>query len=121
LNSETNTLYRNLGRGLFTDITWHAGLGEPTLPFVGFGTAFFDFDNDGDLDIVVANGHILDNVNASRDNITYAQRKLLFRNDGKGHFQEAGPGSGPAFSQEKVGRGLAVGDIERWRTGYPHQ
>lgn len=112
LNSETNTLYRNLGGGLFTDITWQAGLGEPTLPFVGFGTAFVDFDNDGDLDIVVANGHILDNVNASRDNITYAQRKLLFRNDSKGHFQEVGQASGPAFNQEKVSRGLAIGDVD---------
>jgi hypothetical protein len=112
LNSQTNTLYRNNGGGLFTDVTWQAGLGEPTLPFVGFCTAFLDYDNDGNLDIVVANGHILDNVSQSRDNITYPQRKLLFRNEGNGTFKEVGLSAGPGFRLEKVGRGLAVGDID---------
>jgi hypothetical protein len=112
LNSQTNTLYRNNGGGLFTDVTWQAGLGEPTLPFVGFGTAFLDYDNDGHLDIVVANGHILDNVSQSRDNITYAQRNLLFRNEGNGTFKEIGLSAGPGFGLEKVSRGLAVGDID---------
>ena len=78
LNMETHTLYRNALDWFFTDVTWQAGLGEPTLPFVGFGTAFLDYDNDGDLDVIVAQGHVLDNVNQSRDNISYAQRNLLF-------------------------------------------
>jgi tetratricopeptide (TPR) repeat protein len=112
LNSETNTLYRNNGGGLFTDVTWQAGLGEPTLPFVGFGTAFLDYDNDGHLDIVVANGHILDNVSLSRDNLTYAQRNLLFHNEGNGTFREMGLSAGPGMALEKVSRGLAVGDVD---------
>jgi enediyne biosynthesis protein E4 len=112
LNSETNTLYRNNGGGLFTDVTWQAGLGGPTLPFVGFGTAFLDYDNDGHLDIVVANGHILDNVSLSRDNLTYAQRKLLFHNEGDGTFREMGLSAGPGMALEKVSRGLAVGDVD---------
>ena len=112
LNSETNTLYRNNGGGLFTDVTWQAGLGEPTLPFVGFGTAFLDYDNDGHLDLVVANGHILDNVSLSRDNLTYAQRNLLFHNEGNGTFREIGLSAGPGMALEKVSRGLAVADID---------
>jgi len=112
LNSQTNTLYRNNGGGSFTDLTWQAGLGEPTLPFVGFGTAFFDYDNDGRLDIVVADGHILDNVSLSRDNISYAQRNLLFHNEGGGMFREVGLSAGPGFRLEKVSRGLAAGDID---------
>ena len=112
LNSETNTLYRNNGGGLFTDVTWQAGLGQPTLPFVGFGTAFLDYDNDGHLDLVVANGHILDNVSLSRDNLTYAQRNLLFHNEGNGTFREIGLSAGPGMALEKVSRGLAVADID---------
>ena len=112
LNSETHTLYHNAPDGLFTDVTWQAGLGEPTLPFVGFGTAFFDYDSDGDLDLVVAQGHILDNVHKSHDNITYPQRNLLFRNEKKGIFAELGLASGPGFKLEKVSRGLAFGDID---------
>jgi tetratricopeptide (TPR) repeat protein len=112
LNLEMNTLYRNNGGTSFTDVTLKTEIGKPTLPFVGFGTAFFDYDNDGDLDVVTANGHILDNVTESSDITTYAQRNLLFHNEGTGVFKEVGLTSGPGFSLEKVSRGLAVGDIE---------
>ena len=112
LNLEMHTLYRNNGSGLFSDVTSLTGIGEPSLPFVGFGTAFLDYDNDGSLDAVSANGHILDNVSMSSEITTYAQRKLLFHNRGNATFKEVGLGAGPGFALEKVGRGLAVGDID---------
>lgn len=112
LDMETNTLYRNRGQGIFTDVTFESGQGEPSLRFVGFGTAFFDYDNDGNLDVIVANGHILDNAAYFNSNTTYAQLNLLLRNQGAGIFEEVGPTSGPGFALEKVSRGLAVGDID---------
>lgn len=112
LDMETNTLYRNLGQGLFEDVTSESGHGEPSLRFVGFGTAFVDYDNDGYLDVVVANGHILDNATYFRDNITYAQRNLLFRNRGAGTFAEVSSRAGPGFALEKVSRGLAAADFD---------
>src|SRR4029077_7282584 len=80
--------------------------------FVGFGVAFLDFDNDTQLDIGIVNGHILDNAPLFRAGSTYRQRKLLFRNTTLRRFVEVGRTSGPAFAAEKVGRGLAVGDID---------
>jgi hypothetical protein len=107
-----HTLHKNSGGGLFSDVTLQTGIGEPSLAFVGFGTAFFDYDNDGNLDVVSANGHILDNVSMSSESTTYAQRKLLFHNRGNSTFKEVGLSAGPGFALEKVGRGLAVGDID---------
>lgn len=109
---ETNTLYRNMGAGFFRDVTLESGHAEPSLRFVGFGTGFFDFDNDGDLDVMVANGHVVDNIEAYRKNITHAQRNLLFRNEGGGVFREVGVASGAGLALEKVSRGLALGDID---------
>src|SRR4029079_12058346 len=84
----------------------------PTLPFVGFGAVFFDFDHDMQLDLAFANGHIMDNAPQFRAGATYAQRKLLFRNVGSRRFADAPASAGPGFALEKVGRGLAVGDID---------
>jgi enediyne biosynthesis protein E4 len=112
LDFEMHTLDRGLQRGLFGYATIESGIGFPTLPFVGFGVAFLDFDNDGQLDIAIANGHILDNAPQFRAGSTYLQRKLLFRNTTLRRFEEVGRTSGPAFAVEKVGRGLAVGDID---------
>ena len=80
LDFEMHTLHRGLGSGLFANATTESGIGFPTLPFVGFGVAFLDFDNDTQLDIAIVNGHILDNAPQFRAGSTYAQRKLLFRN-----------------------------------------
>jgi len=112
LDFEMHTINRGLGHGLFGYATTESGVGFPTLPFVGFGVAFLDFDNDGLLDIAIANGHILDNAPLFRAGATYMQRKLLFRNLANRRFGEVGRSAGPAFSAERVSRGLAVGDID---------
>ncbi len=109
---EMTTLFRNLGRGLFADTTTESGLGLPTLPFVGFGTALFDYDNDGLLDVAIANGHVVDNTAQVRAGSKYAQRRLLFHNVGGGRFTEVGGSSGSGFAIERVGRALAFADID---------
>jgi hypothetical protein len=107
---EMHSLFHNLGGGLFEDVTSRSGVGLETLPFVGFGTVFLDYDNDGDLDLAIANGHVLDNSGHFRPGLKEAQRKLLFRND-DGRFKEVGRLSGPGFAVEKIGRALAAADI----------
>jgi hypothetical protein len=107
---ETHSLFRNLGGGLFAYATVESGIGPPTLPFVGFGTTFADYDNDSHLDLVVVNGAFVDH--AIRAGSTRQQRRLLFRNGGSRRFVEVGATVGAAFSQPRVGRGLAVGDID---------
>jgi len=109
---ETHTLFHNLGKGLFADATTESGVGLETLPYVGFGTQFFDYDNDGDLDLAIVNGHVMNDSGHFRAGSKEAQRKLLFRNDGNGRFKEVGRASGSGFSVEAVGRTLAVGDID---------
>jgi enediyne biosynthesis protein E4 len=109
---ETHTLYRNLGKGLFSEVTAEAGLSTPTLPFVGFGTALVDYDNDGDLDIGIVNGHVVNIPTIVRPGATLEQRKLLFLNDGRGRMREIGRQSGPGFATERVGRTLVAGDID---------
>ena len=109
---ETHTLFRNLGKGLFADATTESGVGLETLPYVGFGTQFFDYDNDGDLDLAIVNGHVMNDSGHFRAGSKEAQRKLLFRNDGNGRFKEVGRASGSGFSVEAVGRTLAVADID---------
>jgi hypothetical protein len=109
---ETHTLYRNLGKGLFSEVTAEAGLSTPTLPFVGFGTALVDHDNDGDLDIGIVNGHVVNIPTLVRPGATLEQRKLLFLNDGRGRMREIGRQSGPGFATERVGRTFVAGDID---------
>ena len=112
LAQQTHNLFRNLGNGLFEDITFRSGVGRLTLPFVGFGTAFLDYDNDMDLDIAVANGDVIDNVSILKDRRSYEQLNLLLQNDGSGKFTSVGPVSGPGFALRKPSRALAVGDID---------
>jgi enediyne biosynthesis protein E4 len=109
---EAHNIFRNLGGGLFADATFETGFGAATLPFVGFGAVFLDYDNDGRLDLAIANGHVLDNADYFSPNAKYAQRNLLFHNEGAGHLKEVGRISGPGFAVERVHRGLAAGDFD---------
>jgi hypothetical protein len=109
---EGATLFRNLGKGLFTEATSQSGIGPPTLPLVGFGVALFDYDNDGRPDVAIVNGHVVDNTAIFRTGSSHAQRKLLFHNDGNRRFSDVGRASGPGFAGEAVGRTLAVADID---------
>ena len=109
---ETHSLFRNDGGGIFTDATIESGLGLPTLPFVGVGVALFDFDNSGNLDLAIINGHVIDNTAMFRAGSTHAQRKLLFRNLNGRRFQEIGRQAGPGFLAAGVGRTLVTGDVD---------
>lgn len=109
---ESNTLYRNDGELLFTDVSASSGAGLPSLPCLGFGTLYVDIENDGDLDLYVANGHILDNVEQVEDLATWAQRDQLYLNDGRGRFRLAPAEWGPSLAQPRVGRGLARADLD---------
>ncbi len=112
LTEQTHNLYQNLGDDLFAEVTAQTGVGLATRPFVGFGAVFFDYDNDTDLDIAVANGDVIDNISLFYPDRNYAQRNLLLANDGAGRFTDVGPASGDGFALEKVGRALAVGDLD---------
>ncbi len=112
LSGEINELYRNLGDLRFEVASYTSGFGEISLPFVCFGTQFFDYDNDTDQDIYCANGHIVDNIKLFNDNLQWAQRDFLFENVGGGKVREVGRDHGAYFSQENVGRGMAVADID---------
>ena len=109
-SDELNTLYDNRGDGLFEDVTRKAGLGSGFSP-LGFGTKMYDLDNDGDLDLHVTNGHVIDNVKLYQPNLSYAQKDLLFENIG-GRFRDVTAQSGPALQADRVGRGLAVADFD---------
>jgi hypothetical protein len=110
-SDDYNCLYRNDGAGNFTDVTYRSDLGKPTIPFLSWGAAFLDFDNNGWLDIVVANGHVYPIVDHLDWGTTYAQRPQLFRNlDGK-KFQEVPPATGSGLADVIPARGLAVGDL----------
>jgi len=116
LDHETNTLYRNLGGGLFRDDTEAAGLAAPSLPWVGFGSVLIDADADGDLDLFVANGHIIDNIEELRPGTgRYRQPAQLFENLGGGRFRERTDAL--PLPEDLVGRGAAAGDLDG--DGYP--
>ncbi|MEW6325925.1 MAG: CRTAC1 family protein, partial [Nitrospirota bacterium] len=107
------TLHEQQG-GIFKDEAPRAGLTRPSLPFLTFGLFFFDYDLDGLLDILSANGHIDETtVEYLERTVTYEQRPLLFRNNGGGAFAEVGLNSGRALGKRIVGRGAAYADIDR--------
>jgi len=109
-SEELNALYKNLGDGAFEDVSSRVGMDSAFLP-LGFGTKMFDFDNDGDLDIHITNGHVIDNVKLFQPNLAYAQKDLLFENIG-GKFRDVSAQAGPALQTLRVGRGLAVADFD---------
>jgi len=111
LDLETHSLFRNMGGRLFAYVTSEVGLSAATRPFVGFGVNWFDYDNDGAVDLAIANGHVLDNTALLRAGSRHAQRPQLFRNV-NGRFVETGRQSGAVFESARVRRGLAVGDVD---------
>ena len=108
---EFNNLYHN-EKEFFVDATASAGLDDPSYLYVGWGTFFFDSDNDGDLDLFIANGHIMDNNELQSDQLTYEQPDQLFENRGNGKFVEISIESGNYFSQKHVARGSAYFDYD---------
>ena len=114
LMDETNTLYVNQGEALFEDRTREAGLAIPGRRFTGFGTLFFDYDNDGALDLFVANGavQLLPQLVREKHPFPLGQPNQLFRNTGKAGFVEIGAEAGPDLQLLEVSRGAAFGDVD---------
>jgi hypothetical protein len=114
LNRESNTLYVNDGTGLFRDHSLESGLANPSWTRTGFGTAFFDYDNDGWLDLLLVNGHVYPQIDQidMEASAPYRQRRMLFRNRRDGTFEDVAPRYGGPLMAEQVSRGLAVGDLD---------
>jgi hypothetical protein len=110
---ETNTLYRNEGAGFFLDVTDEFGLAGPSRLRLGFGTSLFDFDNDGWLDLFVANGHVHDRQKVLGRDERFAQQPQLFRNRAGRRFADVSKSSGAYFQRHVVGRSSAVADYDR--------
>jgi len=108
---DTDSLYKNLGDGTFEDRTYLSGLGVNTR-LLGWGVGFFDMDNDGWLDILVANGHVYPEVNGSRTEAPYAEHKYLYRNLRNDRFEEVTDKAGPGISANVPARGCAFGDYD---------
>lgn len=105
-DDDYNTLYHSDGRGSFTDVSYTAKVAAVSLPYVGWGTNFFDYDNDGWVDLLVVNGHVYPQLP------TYKQRNLVHHNDRDGTFSEVGAELGPPFLEKRTGRGAAFGDLD---------
>jgi hypothetical protein len=110
-SDDYNPLYRNEGHGTFTDVSYPAGIAEATIPFLGWGDGFLDYDNDGWLDLFVANGHVYRTVDQSDWGTTFAQRPLLFRNLKAGKFELVPPVRETGLAVTLVARGAAFGDL----------
>jgi hypothetical protein len=124
-SDDSNTLYHNDGEGSFTDVTFQAGHGEPTIPFLGWGTTFLDYDNDGWKDVLVANGHVYPSVDDYQWGTTWAQQPLLFRNvvnargakggdgaAGERFFERVAAAPASGLANAYTARGLAVADFD---------
>src|SRR5215470_12206373 len=103
---EYNALYHNDGRNMFTDVSYKADVARVSLPYVGWGTKFFDYDNDGWDDLFVANGHVYPQLQH------YRQRKFLHRNNRNGTFSEVAAQCGAPLAEERAGRGVAFADLD---------
>lgn len=108
---DTDSLYMNLGDGSFDDRTYQAGLGINTR-LLGWGVSFIDMDNDGWLDILVANGHVYPEVDGTQVDAAYAERKYLYRNLRNGQFEDVSLQGGSGITDAAKARGFAVGDFD---------
>jgi hypothetical protein len=113
-SDDTSTLYRNNGDGTFTDATFAAGLGLHTQ-YLGWGTMFFDFDNDGWPDLILANGHVYPEVDKYHLGSSFQEPRILYHNNGNGTFTDISASAGPGITTVASSRGLAVGDL--WNDG----
>jgi hypothetical protein len=109
-SQEYNVLYRGTGLNLFTDVSHAAGF--VNQPYVSWGTKFFDYDNDGWVDLFVANGHVYPQVDKANLDSGYRQRKFLHKNNRNGTFSEVAAQSGDSLMEKRVSRGVAFGDID---------
>jgi hypothetical protein len=109
-NYEFHRLFVNQGAFPFEDATQISNLAAATRPYVGWGTHFIDYDNDGRLDLIIVNGHINEVVETAQPTVKYKEPPLLLRNSRKAIFEDVTPSAGPAFSQGYLARGLAIGD-----------
>ena len=105
-DDEYNALYHNDGHNSFTDASYKARVAAPSLPYVGWGTKFFDYDNDGWVDLFVANGHVYPQIK------TFKQRNFVFRNNRDGTFAEVAEQLGTPFAERHAARGVAFGDLD---------
>jgi enediyne biosynthesis protein E4 len=108
---DTDSLYMNLGDGSFDDRTYQAGLGMNTR-LLGWGVSFMDIDNDGWLDILIANGHVYPEVDGTQVDASYAERKYLYRNLRNGQFEDVSAEGGSGITADVKARGFAVGDFD---------
>jgi enediyne biosynthesis protein E4 len=113
-SDDTSTLYRNNGDGTFTDATAAAGLGL-YMQYLGWGTMFFDFDNDGWPDLILVNGHVYPEVDSQHLGSSYKEPRILYHNNGNGTFSDISASAGSGITSAASSRGLAVGDL--WNDG----
>jgi enediyne biosynthesis protein E4 len=110
-SDDYNPLYKNEGGGNFSDVSYQSGIAEPTIPFLGWGTGFLDYDNDGWKDLLAVNGHVYPGVDQTDWGTTFAERPLLFHNLQNGKFALVPPVQGTGLASVLVGRGAAFGDL----------
>jgi enediyne biosynthesis protein E4 len=111
VDHEMYSLYHNDKHEAFNDVALPTGIGEATRMLSGWGLKFVDYDNDGNLDLLLCNGHPDDKVDKKIPGVTYREPMLLFKSEGK-NFQNVSAKSGPIFSRPLAGRGLALGDFD---------
>lgn len=112
VDHESFALYRNVGKDFFANATMPSGIATQTNLLSGWGLRFFDYDNDGNLDLILCNGHPDLMVEDRMQDVTYREPMLLFHNDGGGRFSNASAQGGAIFSKSLAGRGLALGDFD---------
>jgi hypothetical protein len=110
VDQEMYSVYRNNHDLTFDDMAGQLGIGRATRLMSGWGAKFFDYDNDGNLDLFLANGHPDDKIESHTTHVNYLEPLLLFHNTGKG-LENVGAGAGPVFAESFAARGLAIGDF----------
>jgi len=111
-DSEYHALYLNNGKLPFREATISSKLAALTKPYVGWGVRFIDYDNDGDLDLLIVNGHLHEMISEANRSVSYRQPPLLLSNSGRGVFENMAQVAGPVFRNGYLGRGLAIGDFD---------